>query len=312
MGRLRLVLIAGLIVGATLTIVGRGSSNEQRAPAPKAKAQEPVVTAVAGPSWLNHLGLRYGDSSLGRSGATYGPPPTQRPSPPTAVPLAVGRPVELSGADLYRFNCQSCHRAEGTGSPPEIKSVLGLVQGSSFELVRQHLQQAGTATPRSAARTQAARARDDLYQRIHKGGQRMPALAHLQEADINAVYAYLTQLAGAPDALPQSRQTTSWARLGEHVVKGTCHICHDAVGPRPSGQALAQGTIPPFTTLLEDKPVVDFLTKVRTGAAVTMGDPAFHYRGRMPVFPFLQDLEVAAAYMFLVDYPPQAGASTDR
>jgi hypothetical protein len=34
------------------------------------------------------------------------------------------------------------------------------------------------------------------------------------------------------------------------------------------------------------------------------GDPAFHYRERMPVFPFLQDLEVAAAYMFLVDYPP--------
>ena len=52
----------------------------------------------------------------------------------------------------------------------------------------------------------------------------MPALAHLQEADINAIYAYLTWLAGAPDAPPQSRQTTSFARLGEHVVKGTCHI----------------------------------------------------------------------------------------
>ena len=125
MGRLRLVLIAGLIVGTTLTIVGGGSSNEQRAPATKTKAQEPVVTAVAGPSWLNRLGLRYGDTSLGRSGATYGPPPTQRPSPPTAAPLAVGRPVELSGADLYRLNCQSCHRAEGTGSPPEINPFLG-------------------------------------------------------------------------------------------------------------------------------------------------------------------------------------------
>jgi mono/diheme cytochrome c family protein len=30
----------------------------------------------------------------------------------------------------------------------------------------------------------------------------MPAFAHLQEADINALYAYLTQLAGAPDAPP--------------------------------------------------------------------------------------------------------------
>ena len=72
----------------------------------------------------------------------------------------------------------------------------------------------------------------------------MPALAHLQEADINALYAYLSLLAGAPDAPPQSRLTTSWARLGEHIIKGTCHICHDAVGPRPSRQALVQGTIP--------------------------------------------------------------------
>ena len=309
MGRLWLVLVAGLIAGTSLTIVGGSASNEQGAPATKTKAHEPVVTAVAGPSWLNRLGLRYSDTSLGRSGATYGPPPTQRPSPPAALPLPVGGPVELSGADLYRLNCQSCHRAEGTGSPPEIKSVLGLVQGSSLELVRQHLQQEGTANARSVAHTQATRARADLYQRIQKGGQRMPALAHLQEAEIDAVYAYLTQLAHVPDAPPQLRLTTSWARLGEHVVKGTCHICHDAVGPRPSRQALAQGTIPPFTTLLEDKPVVDFVTKVRTGAAVMAGDPAFHYRGRMPVFSFLRDLEVAAAYMFLVDYPPQADAS---
>ena len=74
---------------------------------------------------------------------------------------------------------------------------------------------------------------------------------------------------------------------------------------RLSREALVQGTIPAFSTLLQDKPVVDFVTKVRSGAPVTMGDPAFHYRGRMPVFPFLQDVEVAAAYMFLVDYPPQ-------
>ena len=103
--------IAGSIVGATLTIVGAGSSSEQAAPPAKAKAREPVVTPVAGPSWLTHLGLRYNDTSLGRSGAPYGPPPAQRPSPPGAAPLAVGRPVERTGADLYRLNCQSCHRA---------------------------------------------------------------------------------------------------------------------------------------------------------------------------------------------------------
>jgi len=109
------------------------------------------------------------------------------------------------------------------------------------------------------------------------------------------------------------RRTASWARLGEQVVKGTCHICHDAVGPRPTGQALlVQGIIPPFTTLLEDKPVADFMQKARSGAPVMTGDPVFHYRGRMPVFSYLREAEVAAAYMFLIDYPPQPGDSKRR
>ena len=66
-----------------------------------------------------------------------------------------------------------------------------------------------------------------------------------------------------------------------------------------------QGTIPPLNVLLQEKPVVDFLTKVRSGAAVTSSDASFHYRGRMPVFAYLRDIDVAAAYTFLVDYPPQ-------
>ena len=149
-----LALVAGLIVWTTLTVVGGGSSKEQ--PAPLTKSQDPVVTPVAGPSWLNRLGLTYRESSLGRSGATYGPPPTPprygspstpRPSQSSAAPLAVGKPVVLSGADLYRLNCQACHQTAGTGAPPEIKSVLGLVQGSSLELVRRHLQQEEKRAP---------------------------------------------------------------------------------------------------------------------------------------------------------------------
>jgi len=75
---------------------------------------------------------------------------------------------------------------------------------------------------------------------------------------------------------------------------------------------LLQGVIPPLTALLAEKPVADFVTKARSGAPVMAGDPAFHYRGRMPVFPYLQDVEVAAAYMFLVDYPPRAGDAKSR
>ena len=301
---------------------GRGRRLLEWQGAPQTKTQEPVVTPVAGPSWLNRLGLTYRDSSLGRGAATYGPPPTQptygppttqRPSQPSAAPLAVGRPVVLSGADLYRLNCQSCHGAEGTGTPPRSSPFLGSFKGRRSNWCASTCSSRERPPLESAAQAEATRAKTDLYHRIQKGGQRMPALAHLQEADIDVLYTYLTELAGSPDASAQSRRTTSWARLGEHVVKGTCHICHDAVGPRPSGDALLlKGTIPPFTTLLEDKPVVDFVKKVRSGAPVMTGDPVFHYRGRMPVFSYLQDVEVAAVYMFLVAYPPQAGGSKGR
>ena len=134
----------------------------------------------------------------------------------------------------------------------------------------------------------------------------MPPREHLQESDIDMLYAYLTELAGTPDARPLTAKTVSLDRLGENVVKGTCHICHDAVGPSPTGPALLNGDIPSFKTLLASKNVVDFITKVRSGGPTTMGDLPFHYRGRMPVFYYLNDHEVAAAYVFLNTFPPQA------
>jgi mono/diheme cytochrome c family protein len=297
------ILVVGLMVARAMTFAAEPQSGQR----PSAKpARDPEVTPVVGPSWLNRLGVPFGETTLGRSGATYGPPPGEGASKPPAIPLAIGRPVVLTGADLYRLNCQACHRAEGTGAPSEIKSVLGLVQGSSLELVRKQMRAQGKANAASAAGAQAARARSELHNRVQNGGQRMPALAHLQDADFTALYAYLTQLAGTPDASPQSSRTASWSRLGEHVIKGTCHICHDAVGARPTTETLRQGSIPSLASLLEDKPVVEFLRKVRTGAPVMSGDAAFHYRGRMPVFSYLRDVEVAAAYNFLIDYPPAA------
>jgi mono/diheme cytochrome c family protein len=156
-----------------------------------------------------------------------------------------------------------------------------------------------------AAHKRANQTKRDLYARIKHGGQKMPPLTHLEESDIDMLYAYLTELAATPDARPLEGKTVSWDRLGENVVKGTCHICHDAVGPRPTGPELLKGAIPALTILLADKPVVDFVTKVRSGAPTTMGDLPFHYRGRMPVFYYLKEYEVAAAYLFLTDFPPR-------
>ncbi len=305
------LFIAGPITVAALLGAPHDIDSRQTKGA-AAKSAEPVVTPVAGPSWLNQLKLTYRDTSLGRGAGRYGPAPTEPPSPardPIASFVAGGSSV-LTGLDLYRLNCQACHRAEGTGAPTEIKSILDLVQGSSFEFVRKQLQQEGVAASPATIRSEVSAARKELYRRIREGGQRMPPLAHLQEPDINLLYTYLSELAGTGDSKKQSGRTVSWPRLGELVVKGTCHICHDATGPRPTHDAmLREGVIAPLNILLADNGQMDFIRKARSGAPAFAGRPLFHYRGRMPVFYYLRDAELGAAYDFLVNYPPQAAAT---
>lgn len=242
-----------------------------------------AVTPVSGPSWLSRLGIPYAETSLGRGAGAYGPPPASAASPTAASPLPIGQTVNVTGEDLYRYSCQACHGPRGSGAPPEITSMLPLV-------------------------AQGRKTRGDLYKRIHTGGERMPSRDQLTDADVGVLYGYLNQLAARPAGSAARPRVVSWPRLGELVVKGTCHICHDAVGPRPSGRARLDGAIPPMNTLLADKPVVDFVDKVRRGASVVMGDVPYHYRGRMPVFAYLRDQEVAAAYLYLTTYPPRASA----
>jgi mono/diheme cytochrome c family protein len=290
------VVCAALLAAAVVT-------RAEQTPVPRGPTpQEEGVTPVSGPSWLKRVGVSGGQSTLGRGAGGYGPGSTAA-GERGAIRLPLGQAVAITGADIYRLNCQPCHRAEGTGAPPEIKSVLGAVQGSSLALVREQLRAEGKNPGDASARVASARA--DLYARIQKGGQRMPALDHLQRADVDLLYAYLTELAHTPDAKPAGTRTVSWQRFGEQLVKGTCHICHDASGPRPSPQQLLQGAIPPLGTFLANKNVAEFVKKARTGGPVVMGEPPFPHRGRMPVFNYLRDEEVAAGYMYLVAYPPK-------
>ena len=294
---------AGTLALVSLFAIGLAGA-AQKLPWPNV-GEDPLVTPVTGPSWLTHLGLTVDHTRLGQGSGEYASP-GDRKGTPQKEPLGVRRSLAVTGHDLYRLNCQACHTEEGTGAPPEIRSVLGPVQGSSLEMVRKQLQVQGEST--AAARAKVAKAHDDLIARIRKGGQRMPARGHLQEADIQALFAYLTQLAHTPHPEKQSQQEITWARLGEHVVKGTCHICHDAVGPPPTPAALAKGAVPSLTSLMATKPVAEFVRKARRGATVSVGDVAVFHRSRMPVFHYLRAEEIAAAYMYLATYPPQAAA----
>lgn len=269
-------------------------------------AQGAKVTAISGPSWIERLNLRLADTTLGRAGAHYGPPPG-KPAPAAEKTLEMAEPVTLTGADLYRLNCQACHQAGGVGAPPEIKSVLALVQGNTLEAIRQQMRGEGGATE-AAVRRQAAAAEADLIKRIKTGGTRMPALAHLEPRDIDAIVAYIKQLSHVEGG-PQRAIETTWDRVGEHLAKGTCHICHDAAGERPSPRLMLEGAIPPLSTFARDKTVHEVIRKVRYGAPVLMGDPPTERRGRMPVFDYVRATEVAAVYTYLLSHPPRGAAA---
>jgi mono/diheme cytochrome c family protein len=84
-----------------------------------AAAPGPVVTAVSGRSWLHTLGVDYRDTSMGRGAGRYGPNPSDLAANRPALTVTLGANVTITGEDLYRTNCQACHRAEGTGAPPK-------------------------------------------------------------------------------------------------------------------------------------------------------------------------------------------------
>ena len=287
-----------LMLGAPLACPT--ASRAQKLPWPNV-GEDAIVTPVIGPSWLARLGVSLSNTQLGKGAGRYGPAADQNRQD-SQKSIAVPRTIEITGADLYRFSCQACHRAEGTGVPPEIHSLLGPVQGSSFALVRKQLHSRDAPSAEKMSR----QARASVLARMHQGGRRMPPRDYLKDDDMQALFAYLTQLAATPDASRQTTRNITWARLGELVVKGTCYICHDAVGPSPSGPALLAGTIPSLESVLRTKHIAEFVRKARNGDVVSVDDPALRHRGRMPVFYYLRDEEAAAAYVYLATYPPRA------
>lgn len=82
----------------------------------------------------------------------------------------------------------------------------------------------------------------------------MPAFNHMRGDEVEALLAYLDQLADVPGGNHVARLVTeSAARVGEHMVKGTCHICHDATGPGGGHMTMMRGVTPSLASLPEDQ-----------------------------------------------------------
>ena len=156
-------------------------------------------------------------------------------------------------------------------------------------------------------------ARNALLTRLHDGGTSMPSFQHLNEAETRSLVAYLQQLAGIPGAEKQQAAIQEpRARIGELIVKSTCHICHSATGSNPTPAALLAGAIPPLSSLPVRVSQAQLVRKVTRGAPVVMGAMSSTFRGRMPVFDYLTADEAADVYEYLIHYPPTELAEVDE
>ena len=279
-------------------------------------SKEAAVTAVAGESWLAHLNRPFNETSMGKTWRLGPPAPAPgEPAPqwqPDWPPAVASQILTLHGSDLYRMNCQGCHGESGEGAPPEINSVINPVRATSVELVMARVKMAGMEIDHADAVKLAQQSHTSLLQRLHNGGENMPPFPHLNEAEVLSLLAYLRQLAGVPGAeREQLAVKESPIRVGEHIVKSTCHTCHGATGPDPDPQQIWDGAIPPLSTLTMRKSRPEFIRKVTRGAPVLMGPSPMLHRGRMPVFYYLSEEEAADVYLYLTLYPPSESAGLE-
>jgi len=310
------------VVLPTQVAVGQADTNKQ-------KAAAPVVTPVEGRSWMHHLGIAdVRNTALGQMGGNEPAPTSRRQEPELTKPEQNGplsRAVDrifslfrseseesaklmgdtflLTGSDLYRLNCQSCHGPGGVGSPPEIKSLLGPVEGTSPALIQERMKKLGREINAKLAGELAAGAESSIRERLQHGGEKMPPFHHLRGDEVDALLVYLKDLAGVPVSEPRGQLVPqSIARVGEHVVKGTCHICHDATGPGGGHMAMMQGVIPSLASFPEQNSMQEIVRQVRMGSSRMMGMMG---GSTMPAFPYITEEEAAAAYLFLLKYPPR-------
>ena len=320
---------AGLILGvlamsAWLLAFPESGHPEAAAAAPDSGSIK--VTPVQGPSWLRHLGLRVADTRMGEMGGTGPAPATSRREPALGgegafrgtmhrflslfnsdrakADEAFHATFELTGADLYRLNCRSCHGPDGQGTPPEISSLIDPVRAMTVAGIQQQMAAAGRTIPDDLAKQLAAQSEKAFRDRLQNGGQKMPPFRHLRGDEINALLGYLDELAGVPAGnRANMRVPQSAARVGEHVVKGTCLICHDATGPGRSGMGMMMsGTIPSLRSLPRDYSLDAVIHQVAYGSSGMMG--MMGGGQRMPAFPYFTPEEIAAAYFYLDRYPP--------
>jgi len=298
--RMRVVWLIGFLLNGSFVSAQQAKPKPQPVERVRASSGTDGVTPVEGPSTLRRLGLTIEQTSIGSASWVRG-------SAPSPAAAASNRPRTFTGADIFRVSCQPCHTADGSGALPEVHSLLYPVQSASVTWLTDNAKAAGRPVDAAAIRRQAVEAEAALRKRLRTGGHNMPSFAHLSDDEINVLRPYLDQLAGVRGAGGRQRQIAEPpARVGELVVKGTCHICHDATNTTSTPATALNGVIPSLASIAQQKTQAQVAGKLRQGALVPLhagGQPL--RQGRMPVLGYLSDADVASVYGYLIAYPPK-------
>jgi mono/diheme cytochrome c family protein len=324
---------AGLLVSASAQNAPANKENggapTAATPVAAATVREYPIPSGQGPSCLKHLGLTVSQTRMGQMGGTGALPASTHGNPqpssgdtgraanlnsviprflstfrsnPEQAAAILNEKFAVSGADLYRWNCQACHGPDGQGATPEINSVLGPVQGTSPVMTRKRLEARGLDVDDDMIQQVTELAEASLRDRFQHGGKNMPSFEYLRADEVEALFGYLEKLASVP---PTKRDgllvPESAARVGEHIVRGTCHVCHDATGPGSGHTAMTQGTIPSLASIPRDHSLSGIVHQVQYGSSSTMkmtgGDV-------MPAYPYFTEEEIAALYLVAYSHRP--------
>ena len=278
--------------------------------APRAPAGDETsarTSPVSGESWVRHLRLSLESTTLGGTG-DWGSAVDSAADAAPGSREALDAPLRVTGRDLYRLSCQSCHKEDGSGAPPEILPVTSLARATSAAYFRQKMKERGLPIDEAELAKNAADAEASLRKRIREGGVKMPPFPQLDRDETESLIAYVKELAGVPAAgPPRPPIRESAVRVGELLVKGTCHVCHDASASPTTAYEyrVGYGNPPPLSFFVEQRTCPQVVRKVRQGLI----EPSVAARrGRMPVFGYLSPQEVTAAYLYLLVDPPGSSA----
>jgi mono/diheme cytochrome c family protein len=257
---------------------------------------------------VRHLRLSLDNTTLGGTGR-WGPAAGSQASERPAISESLNAPFRLTGKDLYRLNCQSCHREDGSGAPPEVLPVTALARATSAAFFRQKMKERGLPVDEAMLARNAAEAEASLRNRIRNGGEKMPPFPQLGRDETESLIAYVKELSGVPGPGPEPPAISEpVVRVGELLVKGTCHICHDAAATPTTAfeYRVGYGNPPPLAFFVEQRTCPEVVRKVREGLIEPNVSAT---RGRMPVFDYLSPQEVTAAYLYLLVEPPGRAAA---